>query len=148
MFFKNEERPHNVPILLNQSAKHPLLVATKYITPKAKKSLKANKINYLDSYGNAYIEIPQLKVYAVHGNAKPVIPDTTKVFTRAGAKLIFQLLNRSEEINETVRRLAHISQISLGSVSKIMNGLFDEGFLVQWNNDKKIPTHSQRRIIR
>tara|TARA_R110002051_G_scaffold324979_2_gene424943 strand:- start:1193 stop:2230 length:1038 start_codon:yes stop_codon:yes gene_type:complete len=137
VFFKNEVRPHNVPILLNQSAKHPLLVAAKYITPEAKKSLKANKINYLDSYGNAYIEIPQLKVYTEHGNAKPVIPDTTKVFTQAGAQLIFQLLHRPEAVNETVRHLAHISQISLGSVSKIMNGLFDEGFLVQWSNDKK-----------
>lgn len=137
VFFKNEVRPHNVPILLNTTSKKPLLVAAKYITPKAKKQLKENKINYLDSYGNAYIEIPQLKVYTEHGNGKPVTPDTTKVFTQAGAQLIFQLLNRPEEVNETVRRLAHISNISVGSVSKIMNGLFDEGFLVPWNNDKK-----------
>tara|TARA_R110002050_G_scaffold299947_1_gene467054 strand:+ start:3051 stop:4070 length:1020 start_codon:yes stop_codon:yes gene_type:complete len=137
VYFKNEIRPHNVPILLNQPAKYPLLVASKYITPKAKKQLKKNKINYLDSYGNAYIEIPQLKIFTEHGNSKPVIPDTTKVFTQAGAQLIFQLLNRPEEVNETVRRLAHLSNISVGSVSKIMNGLFDEGFLVEWNNDKK-----------
>lgn len=137
VFFKNEVRPHNVPILLNTPSKKPLLVAAKYITPKAKNQLKENKINYLDSYGNAYIEIPQLKVYTERGNGKPVTPDTTKVFTQAGAQLIFQLLNRPEEVNETVRRLAHISKISVGSVSKIMNGLLDEGFLVHWNNDKK-----------
>ena len=137
VFFKNEVRPHNVPIILNMQSQNPLLITAKYITPKAKKQLKANKMNYLDSYGNAYIELPQLKVYTERGNGKPVIPDTTKVFTQAGAQLIFQLLQGKEEVNETVRRLAHISSISLGSVSKIMNGLFDEGFLVQWNNDKK-----------
>lgn len=137
VYFKNEIRPHNVPILLNQPANHPLLVASKYITPKAKKQLKENKINYLDSYGNAYIEIPQLKIFTEHGNGKPVMPDTTKVFTQAGAQLIFQLLNRPVEVNETVRRLAQLSKISVGSVSKIMNGLFDEGFLVEWNNNKK-----------
>lgn len=137
VFFKNEVRPHNVPIILNIQSQNPLLVAAKYITPKAKKNLKENKTNYLDSYGNAYIELPQLKVYIERGNSKPVMSDTNKVFTKAGAQLIFQLLQRPEEANETVKRLHEISNISVGSVSKIMNGLIDQGYLVPWNNENK-----------
>tara|TARA_R110002033_G_scaffold160508_2_gene196849 strand:+ start:7309 stop:8346 length:1038 start_codon:yes stop_codon:yes gene_type:complete len=147
VFFKNEVRPHNVPIILNVQSQNPLLVAAKYITPKAKKQLKTNKTNYLDSYGNAYIELPQLKVYVEQQNAKPIASESSKIFTQAGAQLIFQFLNRPEEVNETVRRLAHISSISLGSVSKIINGLFDEGFLVHWNKDKKYQLVRKKELL-
>ncbi|NJB37793.1 type IV toxin-antitoxin system AbiEi family antitoxin [Croceivirga sp. JEA036] len=147
VYFKNEVRPHNVPVFLNQQAEHPFLIASKYITPKAKKGLKENKINYLDSYGNAYIELPQLKIYTEHGNGKPVTPDTTKVFTQAGAQLIFHLLKRPEEVNETVRRLADISKISLGSVSKIINGLEDEGYLVPHGAQKKYQLINKQELL-
>ena len=145
--FKNEVRPQFATSFKVQNSKYPTLIASNYITPKAKAIFKEKKISYLDSYGNAFIQLPQLKIYTEHGNGKPVIPDSTKVFTQAGAQLIFQLLNRAEEVNETVRRLAHISSISVGSVSKIMNGLFDDGFLVQWNNDKKYQLNRKEELL-
>lgn len=135
--FKNEVRPQFATSFKVQNSKYPTLIASNYITPKAKAILKEKKISYLDSYGNAFVQLPQLKIYVEQQNGKPITSESSKVFTQAGAQLIFQFLNRPEEVNETVRRLAHISSISLGSVSKIINGLFDEGFLVHWNKEKK-----------
>lgn len=135
--FKNEVRPQYATAVEAHNKAYPTLIASNYITPKAKAILKEKKLSYLDSYGNAFIQLPQLKVYVEQHNSKPIASKSSKVFTQAGAQLIFQFLNRPEEVNETVRRLAHISNISLGSVSKIINGLYDEGFLVRWNSEKK-----------
>ena len=135
--FKNEIRPQYATTFEVKNSEYPTLIASNYITPKAKTILKNKKISYLDSYGNAFIQLPQLKVYVEQQNAKPIVSESSKVFTQAGAQLIFQLLQNPEVVNETVRKLAQVSNISVGSVSKIMNGLFDEGFLVHWKEDKK-----------
>lgn len=145
--FKNEVRPQYASIFEPKNNKLPTLIASKYITPKAKNILKTKKTNYLDSYGNAYIQLPQLKVFIEQNNAKPIATERSKIFTQAGGQLIFQLLQRPEEVNETVRRLAHISNISVGSVSKIINGLFDERFLVHWNNEKKYQLVRKKELL-
>lgn len=135
---KNEVRPQNINMFIKQRSENfPVLVASKYITPKSKKILKEKQINYIDSFGNAYIDLKQLKVFIEQGNAKPYNSEYSNIFTQSGGQILFNLLKNPALINETQRYLAHISDVSLGSVSKFLKGLFDEGYSVKWNNQQK-----------
>ncbi len=135
---KTDTRPQHIPIFESIAKDcYPFLVASDYITPKAKELLKSKGINYIDRYGNAFLNLKNLKIYVEQGNAKPIYKTHSEVFTQAGGQIIFQLLQNSENINLTQRKLAEISNVSLGSVSKTINGLFNEGYTVKWNSDKK-----------
>ncbi|WP_203256011.1 type IV toxin-antitoxin system AbiEi family antitoxin [Hyunsoonleella ulvae] len=135
---KKEVRPRHVAIFEAMAEhKRPLLVAADYITPNAKMQLKESKINYLDSYGNVYVNLQHLKIYVEQGNSKPVVRNHSALLTQSGGQVIFSLLKNPELINATQRFLAHISNVSLGSVSNTIQGLVDEGFVVKWNGDQK-----------
>ncbi len=130
-----------------RSEDFPVLVASKYITPKSKKILKEKKINYIDSFGNAYIDLKNLKVYIEQGKAKPYNSEYSNIFTQSGGQILFNLLKNPELINETQRYLAHISDVSLGSVSKFLKGLFDEGYSVKWNNQQKYQLVNREALL-
>ena len=135
---KNEVRPQNIATFEKKRTQDlPLLIASKYITPKSKNILKEKKINYIDSFGNAYINLEHLKIYVEQGNAKPYYSEYSNLLTQTSGQIIFQLLRNPEQINETQRYLSLASKVSLGSVSKCIAALLDEGFVVKWNNEQK-----------
>jgi len=136
--FKNEVRPYNISLFEKPRSKElPVLVAAKYITPKAKEALKGRNINYIDSFGNAFINLDNLKLYVEKNNGKPVHTPYSEVFTQSGGQILFHLLQNPELINATYRHLAEISKVSLGSVSKMVNGLLKEDFAVKWDTEKR-----------
>lgn len=136
--FKNEVRPHNIFLFEKTRSKElSVLVASKYITPKAKKALKAKNINYIDSFGNAFLNLDNLKLYIEKNNGKPVYNQYSEVFTQSGGQILFHLLQNPELINATYRQLADISKVSLGSVSKMVNGLLNEVFAVKNDTEKR-----------
>lgn len=129
---RSEIRPEQALSLHRGEDKNvPLLVAAKYITPNAKEYMKASGVNYIDSFGNAYINLDNLKLYIEKGDAKPVYNDYSQIFTATGGKVLFHLLRDEEHINSNYRHLAELSGVSLGSVSKLMHGLFREGFAIK-----------------
>ncbi|WP_291867935.1 type IV toxin-antitoxin system AbiEi family antitoxin [Maribacter sp.] len=136
--FKNEVRPQNVYQFIKERSKDlPVLVASKYITPKAKEALKRKGFNYIDSFGNIYLNTSTHKLYVEKNNAKPVHNTYSEIFTQTAGQIIFHLLQNPELINATYRHLADISCVSLGSVGKTINGLLKEGFAVKWDSTKK-----------
>ncbi|WP_339655360.1 type IV toxin-antitoxin system AbiEi family antitoxin [uncultured Maribacter sp.] len=143
---RNEVRPNHVPIFLNRRD-NPLLVAADYITPKSKETLKSKGVNYIDSYGNVYLNLKHLKIYIEKDNAKPIYNAYSDVFTRAGGQILFQLLQNPELINANQEHLADISCVSLGSVSKTIKGLQKEGFAVKWNKEKKYQLVKREELL-
>lgn len=143
---RTEVRPNHVPIFLNRRDK-PLLVAADYITPKSKETLKSNGVNYIDSYGNTYLNLEHLKMFVEKDNAKPVYNVYSEVFTRAGGQILFHLLQNPELINEKYERLAEISCVSLGSVSKTIKGLLKEGYAVKWDKDKRYQLIKREELL-
>ncbi|OCB74007.1 type IV toxin-antitoxin system AbiEi family antitoxin [Flavobacterium crassostreae] len=131
---KKEVRPGYLHVL-NETfeQKNNLLLVADYITPLAKEKLKERHINYIDSFGNAYLSLEKVKIYIEKSNAKPIVNESTEVFTPTGAKLLFELLQHPEHINTTYRDLAEACAISLGSVSKIMKALVRDGYAVRVN---------------
>lgn len=146
--FRNEVRPNHIAIFLGRNENEkPLLVAADYITPKSKETLKSNGVNYIDSYGNAYLNREHLKIYIEKGNAKPVYNVYSEVFTRAGGQILFHLLQNPELINANYEHLAEISCVSLGSVSKTIKGLLKEGYAVKWDKDKKYQLIKREEVL-
>ena len=130
---KKEIRPNSL-VLMDYLFEHneKTLLLAEYITPSAKEKLRGEKINYIDSFGNAYLNLETLKLYVEKGDAKPIVKSSNEIFTVAGAKLIFEFLQNPESINtKTYRELAETCNIALGSVSKIMKGLLNEGYIIQ-----------------
>ena len=136
---KNEVRPDTLSLMDTIfDTGNKVLVAAVYITPKAKTALKYKRVNYIDSFGNAYIDLENVKIYVEKGNAKPIVNTKNEIFTLTGAKILFELLQNPESINtNTYRDWADKCGIALGSVSKFMNALTNEGFLIKVNSTEK-----------
>ncbi|SFB80858.1 hypothetical protein SAMN04487891_102455 [Flagellimonas taeanensis] len=147
VYFRNEIRQHNVPFILNEKQEFPVLVAARYITPTAKDMLRAERINYMDSFGNAYFNLPGLRVYLERHNATPYVKPSSKVFTQAGGQLIYHFLQNPDLVNETQRYLAHISMISLGSVSKVMQGLSEHGYIFHEGENKRYQLLGYKELL-
>ncbi|MFN3753708.1 type IV toxin-antitoxin system AbiEi family antitoxin [Flavobacterium sp.] len=130
-----EIRPEQAILLNHGEQKYmPYILAAKYITPKAKEYMKTYGINYIDSFGNAYLDLNNLKLYIEKGDSKPVYNDYSQIFTATGGKVLFHLLANDDNINNNYRHLAQLSGVSLGSVSKLIHGLFREGFAIKINS--------------
>jgi len=144
---KNEIRPETLAIMNPVfDTTDAVLVAANYITPKAKAKLKTEKINYIDGFGNAYLNLLNLKLYVEKGDAKPFTNNSNEIFTTAGAKLLFELLQNPQSINNTYRELAEKCSIALGSVSKIMKALINEGFAIKINS-KNIQLTKRQELL-
>lgn len=124
-----------------------ILIVSNYITPDAKGLLRAEHINYVDSFGNGFLKLGNTKVYIERGNAKPVFNEFSKVFTQAGGQLLYQLLQNPDNVNETYRSLAQNSNVSLGSVSKFFKGLREEGYVVERSKTKKYELVKREELL-
>jgi hypothetical protein len=126
---KDASREENLPVLL----------ITKYIPSAIAKSFVEERINYIDAAGNCNIQHNNI-VLIVEGKKIERLPKTNqpRAFQEAGIKLIYCLLVNPDNINKSFRELSELSQISLGSVSTILQELVDSKFLLKTKNRKAL----------
>ncbi|MDR2809345.1 MAG: hypothetical protein LBB84_02145 [Tannerellaceae bacterium] len=124
---KDASREENLPILL----------ITKYIPSIIAKSFVDEGINYIDAAGNCNIQHNSI-LLIVEGKKVERLPKTNqpRAFQEAGIKLIYCLLVNPDNITKSFRELSELSQISLGSVSTIIQELVDSKFLLKAKNKK------------
>lgn len=124
---KDASREENLPVLL----------ITKYIPSVIAKSFVEEGINYIDVAGNCNIQHNSI-VLIVDGKKTERLPKTNqpRAFQEAGIKLIYCLLVNPDNINKSFRGLSELSQISLGSVSTIIQELVDSKFILKTKNKK------------
>jgi len=117
-----------------------LLVAD-YVNPKMGQRLKAQGVQFLDTAGNCYINKPPTYIW-VNGN-KPAIAngeakeDTNRVFEATGLKVVFALLCQPNLVQQSYREIAQAADVALGSVSWVITGLREGGFLIDRGKGKK-----------
>jgi hypothetical protein len=137
---KYEVRPNQVLEIRQQSEMYSneiFLLAANYITPNAKKLLREYKINYMDSGGNVMLKLDNGLIFVEGKYVKsPSEQYKNRAFTKVGAKLIFMLLRNPKDVNLNYRSLSEISRCSLGSVSKIIDHLKEDKFIIKLPNDK------------
>lgn len=124
---KDASREENLPVLL----------ITKYIPSVIAKSFVKEGINYIDAAGNCNIQYNGI-LLIIEGKKIERLPKTNqpRAFQEAGIKLIYCLLVNPGNINKSFRELSELSQISLGSVSTIIQELVDSKFLLKTKNKK------------
>ncbi len=135
---KNELRKENKGFLftkldeLNRKTKRPTLIIAKYINSEVALELKKSNVNYLDVAGNCFIKHEDLILYVVGQKVhKKEKNNQTKAFQEAGVKIIFNLLTNPDNLQISYRELAELADVSIGSVSNIMNELEDQNFILK-----------------
>ena len=138
---RREVRPIQATNLISNYEPHdmPMIVIAHYITPKAKKTLKEAGINYIDSFGNAYIFSGNTNLYIEKNNALPPKNEYSDLFTVSGGQVIFQLLIQPDRVKCTYREISDYSTVSLGTVSKTINSLKNEGYIhLNYENEPEL----------
>ena len=120
-----------------------------YITPNAKILLKEKEINYIDIQGNIWFKFDPIYIHINGIPTKPlVIPNKNRAFTKAGIKVVFQLLLDTELINTTYRNLAKKANVALGTIPKVIEGLRAEGFILKKNEKEVLLTNYNELLNR
>ncbi|MEI9978955.1 MAG: type IV toxin-antitoxin system AbiEi family antitoxin [Edaphobacter sp.] len=122
---------------------YPLLVAP-YITRALAEHCRTLHLPFIDTAGNAYLDVPGLTVY-VTGEPRPEDAGHNpryRAYTTVGMKVVFALLCRPELAEATRRNLAEAAQVALGTVGPVIDDLENRGYIVQ--RDKKVLTNTKK----
>ena len=141
---KSAVRTSNQGFILSQleemknNSNKPIILIAEYISKKATQELKERGINYIDVAGNAFIKYKDLAIF-VKGqkNTKKDKTNQSRAFQETGLKIIFHLLNKPENLQDSYRRIAEQADVSVGSVSNVMAELEALNYLLK-TNDKRV----------
>ena len=127
-----------IPIIEKLKNKSQKLLITKRISDEVKDKLREENINYLDEAGNCFINYKDLFIF-IDGRKNKVSKNNSdyNIFSENGIKLIFNLLIDNDLLNQSQREISKKVDISLGSVSKILNGLEILNFFKKVNKREK-----------
>jgi len=137
---KKDVKNHQLFNILNYKDKfiNFLLVAEK-LYPKVKKELRENRVNYLEGNGNVYINTDNLFLYIDTNEATKTQKEKgNRAFTKTGLKVIFQFLLNPKLINQTQREIAEITNVALGNIPLIINGLLETNLIVRLNKNEYV----------
>lgn len=114
----------------------PAILVTDYINQKMAERLKERDIWFLDTAGNAYINQLPVFVFVTGRKAQLQFEKAVKnpAFQATGLKVIFALLHDEQLINAPYRLIAERADVALGTVGKILTGLRELGFLVEYDD--------------
>ena len=132
---KKDIRSHQLYDILKHKNKFTnyLLVAEK-LYPNIKKELRDNHVNYLEGNGNVYINTPDIFLYIdTNEGIKNQKKKGNRAFTKTGLKVVFHFLLRPQLINQTQREIAEITNVALGNIPLIFNGLIETNLIVRLN---------------
>lgn len=145
---KKDVKNHQLFNILNYKNKfiHFLLVAEK-LYPKVKKELRENRVNYLEGNGNVYINTDNLFLYIdTNEVTKTQKEKGNRAFTKTGLKVIFHFLLKPKLINQTQREIAEITNVALGNIPLIINGLLETNLIIRLNK-KEYVIHNYEELL-
>ncbi len=132
---KAEIREYQLMKLLQSAEKNsPKMIIAKKISPKMKGILREHHIPYLESSGNMWLRQDGLFIWI--DSMKPIQSGEEKInraFTKTGLKIVFQFLLDDQWVNYPYREIASRSEVSLGNINYVMNGLQENGYLIRQN---------------
>jgi len=137
---KRELRQYQIPQILETAKRaKSFIVIAETIFPNIKEQLRSQKIAYIDTSGNIYINTNKTYIW-IDGKkaAKTTKPVTNRAFTKTGLRTVFHILLNPDAINMPHRELANVTKVGLGNVPNVLNGLKEAGFIIQKNNKEKL----------
>jgi len=135
----------------SSESKLPAIIITQYIPSDIAKEYTTNGLNYLDIAGNCSIRYKDL-IIQIEGKKREKIPkiNQARAFQEAGIRIIFHLLINPQNTQLTYRELAQLADVSLGSVSSIIQELIELNFILLANKRKvlkNMPSLLERWVI-
>lgn len=149
---KHALRPATLGVALHQLERlgQQALLVTDYVTPVLADELKARRIAFLDTAGNAYIEQAGLLIW-IKGQkpaAKPTAPVLGRAFQPTGLQVLFALLCKPQAINLPYRELAKMAGVAHGTVGWVIPDLQQLGFVRDLNGKRGTRRlFEQRRLL-
>lgn len=107
------------------------LLITEYVTPPLADKLREQRIAFIDTAGNAYLERPPLLIW-IKGQrpaGKPAAAEAGRAFQPGGLQLLFILLADPEAVNRPYRELARMAGVAHGTVGWVMTDLQQLGYV-------------------
>lgn len=115
------------------------LVLANIIDQPLRNKLRQLQINFVDGCGNASINIGNIHIQ-VDGLKGSRASENIRTFRASHLKLIWYLLQKEDSINKTYRSIASETNLSLDTISKTMNALEKQNYLIRLNEDRFKPT--------
>ena len=146
---KNEIRQLEVPHLLQKKKQTngKFIIVGRYIPMPVKKILKSEKINYLETAGNCFIQDNDTFIYI---NDQKVTPERetgkSKLWNTAGLRFVFAVLHIPDLLNHPYRTIAEKAKIALGTVGKLIEALETEEFIKRGNRNGQKILFLERRV--
>ena len=135
---KQELRQYQVKQLEKMALEYPpFMIVAKHILPKIKEELRQKNIAYLEANGNIWLQQNGMVIW-LEGE-KPIATEKGKgnrAFTKTGLKVVFQFLLNEQFVNMPYREIAVQTEVGLGNINYVMNGLKEMGFLIKLNKDQ------------
>jgi hypothetical protein len=127
-------------------AREPLLV-TDYVTPPVADNLRAQRQQFADVAGNAYLEGPGFLVYVVGRKPadKHATPRANGAFTTAGLKVQFALICMPEVAAAPHRTIAAAAGVALGAVPKVLADLREIGLVLAIGRTRRL--NATKRLL-
>lgn len=116
------------------------LLITDYATPPVSDALRLRGVQFVDTAGNAFLKRDGLLVI-VSGRtlkAAPAPVATLRVFRRSGLQITFALLAVPSLISSSLRAIAEAADVSLGSVTPVLDGLRNLGFVADVRGTRRL----------
>ncbi|WP_020566766.1 type IV toxin-antitoxin system AbiEi family antitoxin [Neolewinella persica] len=110
----------------------PLLVSD-YIPMPLKSYFREQGICYLDAAGNAYLDDGKGLFLFVETNKNHTVEDrkSGRAFSKAGLKVVFQILKNEDVVNEPYRNISAKAGVSIDTVGKVIKELLQDKYLVK-----------------
>ncbi|MET3112686.1 hypothetical protein AAKU52_000404 [Pedobacter sp. CG_S7] len=115
-----------------------IIMVSRYIPTPMKEELKANRISYIESSGNCYIETSGIYVFISDQKSPPLKTiEETKLWAPSGMKFLFAILMDQEILNSSYRNMAYTAGVALGNIGSFINELKREGYVITGMRNKQ-----------
>ena len=105
------------------------LLATAYLPDALADALAESGLNFVDTAGNMSLRGSGL--YAVVRGKKPRDPSTHDAFAVTGLRIVYALMAYPQLRRATYRDIQNATGVGLGSVSRTVSGLLEQGYLLK-----------------
>ncbi len=131
---KNNFTRANIGLMLQRKnmLPGPILLVANHVNDAMAEYLKENKIDFIDTTGNAFINQPQTYIYVKGNKPKDKFQNTPigRAFRPTGLKVIFNFLCEPKIVNKNYRTIARAAGVALGNIGWIINDLQTQGFIL------------------
>ncbi|MDH5190047.1 MAG: type IV toxin-antitoxin system AbiEi family antitoxin [Gammaproteobacteria bacterium] len=145
----------NLGALINQVKQLPkkgMLVAD-YVNPKMAEKLRHEGVQFIDTAGNAFINMPPVYMYVTGHRCEtpqfmPTEGGAKRAFEPTGLKVIFAFLCYPELVNAPYREIAEKAGVAVGTVGWVLNGLKAADFIRDKGDNQRRLVHAKKLLMR